>query len=187
MVDTPAPKTKPQTCSLATLATELGQGVNWVREKAVHDLPGHFFVVTGRGRMLLLEHRPEAAKILRELGGAKPGKSENGQMSESGQIYTYASERARREHYEAEYSQLKLQEKRQTLLNTKEVQRAYTDAVSRTSTRILQVPRQLCAELVGLDAGSIERLMDKTLREALRELKAKIGRVQLVTEEAELD
>lgn len=171
----------PKTTSFASLALELGKSESHTRQLAHSILPEQFFVMRGRAKKLLHEHRDEALQILQESSRSKV--DADGEASG----FKYAEERARREHYEAEYSRLKLLEKRRELLPTKDVQKSYTDAVNRTRTRLLQVPRQLCAELVGRTAGEIEKLLETGIRAALKELQTEVSGVELVTTEDDDD
>jgi hypothetical protein len=104
---------------------------------------------------------------------SRPGATATATGSDTG--YSYSVERARREHYEAEVSALRLEEKRASLMRASDVIGAYSALVNRTRTRLLQVSRETSAELVGRDPGTIERLIDGAIREALRELRCEIG------------
>jgi hypothetical protein len=45
---------------------------------------------------------------------------------------------------------------------------------------LLQIPRQLSAEAVGLDAVAVEKLFDTAIRDALKELRAEANGVGLL-------
>jgi len=70
---------------------------------------------------------------------------------------------------------LQLEKFEAELLPTHAVVKWYTDAVHRTSERVLQVPRRLSQALVGQDAGTIEEMLEIALRATLRELKAEFA------------
>jgi len=87
----------------------------------------------------------------------------------------YSVARARRMRFQAELARLQLEKFEAELLPTHAVVKWYTDAVQRTSTRVLQVPRRLSQALVGQDAGTIEELLETALRATLRELKSEFA------------
>ena len=167
-----------KTATLRKLSSELGLGITQTRVLARENLPPEFFVQVGSVQKLRLQYFDAAVDILMTRRAKIDAESENGDGL--AQVYNYAEERARREHFEAENARLKYLERKRELLEAREVVQAYTDAARRTSRRMLQIPRQLAAEAVGLDAGKIEKLFETGIREALKELKTNVNSVELV-------
>ena len=130
------------------------------------------FVRTKCGLKLLAEHADKARQVL----GARDAKVDTVAAGSS----PYATHRAERERHLARKAELEVKRLESELLPMDAVVKWYTEAVSRTSRRILQVPRQLCAVLVGQDAGQIEKLLEDELRGALRELRGELEGVEMV-------
>ena len=163
---------------MQALGRAIGLEYSRTRTLAHEWLPPEFFVQAGSMQKLRAQYFDAAVDILTTRRAKIDAMSENGE--EVPKTYNYAEERARREHFEAENSRLKYLERKRELLEAKAVIQAYTDAARRTSSRMLQIPRQLAAEAVGLDAGKIEKLFETAIREGLKELKTKVNGVELL-------
>lgn len=141
-------------------------------------LPKDFFCDRGEFRAIRADRLDAAIEIIQSVRSAKVDGANT--APEPAEGFNYGEERARREHYEAEASKLKYLERKGQLVESAEVQRSYSNAVKRTRDRLLQIPRQLSAEAVGLDAVAIEKLFDTAIRDALKELRAEANGVELI-------
>lgn len=88
-----------------------------------------------------------------------------------GEIHKFNDERAKKEHFEARLSEIKLKEKLGELVSAEEVVSDAHEISQKIRNSILNIPKRVAPELAAInDAFEIEKYLDKEFRNVLEEL-----------------
>ena len=114
---------------------------------------------------IFLDQAVEDWYALAEVGQQRPFKK-SGKITASFQrsVERYHKARAQREEYQAKLAQLEYEEKAGTFINAEKTKKHLVDAIVATRNGILNVPRTVSVELVGIQEEAV--IMDK-LNQAL--------------------
>lgn len=111
-----------------------------------------------------------AAKVAQAARPRRSGPGPGGDDDEDDDGYDYQSERARREHYEANLKELKDHHERGELVRAADVEKAWTGILGALKTRLLGLPDRLCGTLATTDdPHAVQQILTDAITDLLEE------------------
>jgi len=112
-----------------------------------------------------------------------PSEKENPDPGKIESIHNLNSERAKKEHYEAKLSEIKLKERMGELVSAEEIVKDAQEISQKIRNAILNIPKRVGPELAALkDPFEVEKYLDKEFRNVLEDLSREFENIIEVDE-----